>query len=78
MKKETLTVERHESSLQASSNLSMSYSSEIGRIDALLQEGEFEKVRERIFKLRIDFPYSSEFDQIEEYMNKVDALADDY
>jgi hypothetical protein len=78
MKKETLTVERHESSLQASSNLSMSYSSEIGRIDALLQEGEFEKVRERIFKLRIDFPNSSEFDQIEEYMNKVDALADDY
>jgi len=78
MKKETLTVERPESSLQASLDLSMSYSSEIGRIDALLQEGEFEKVRERIFKLRIDFPYSSEFDQIEEYMNKVDALADDY
>ncbi len=78
MKKETLTVERPESSLQASLDLSMSYFSEIGRIDALLQEGEFEKVRERIFELRIDFPYSSEFDQIEEYMNKVDALADDY
>jgi len=56
---------------------SMSYFSEIARIDVLLQEGEFEKIRQRFPKLRIDFPNSPEFDQIETYMNKMDELAYD-
>jgi len=57
--------------------VSLEFREKIAEVDHLLQDGDFEEASRVLDALQEDFPNVPEFDRIDAYMSRMDALAEE-